>query len=136
MIHLLISLSKIVGLRQEEWEVQMGLDPLINDVDADSDRDNLSNLAEYQYGTHPFKLDSDSDGLTDYEEVKNYFTNPLRTDSDVDGLIDSDEVNMYATDPNNADSDMDGLTDYSEVKEYIINPLDPDPDTDGLTDSE
>jgi hypothetical protein len=32
-------------------------------------------------------------------------------DSDSDGLSDSDEVSLYFTDPNNFDSDNDGLND-------------------------
>ena len=58
--------------------------------------------------------DTDSDCLTDGEELFIYSIDPLNDDTDSDGLIDSDEVNTYSTDPNNEDSDNDGL---KEVKQ-------------------
>ena len=48
-------------------------------------------------------LDSDYDGLTDYEEEHIYGTDPLDEDTDGDGVPDGDEVEME-TDPNDADS--------------------------------
>jgi hypothetical protein len=44
-------------------------------------------------------LDSDGDGLTDYDEVNLYYTNPNDEDSDGDGLSDGDEVQTYDSDP-------------------------------------
>lgn len=37
-------------------------------------------------------------------------------DSDKDGISDYDEINKYGTDPNNPDTDGDGLTDGYEIK--------------------
>ncbi|MDD4304752.1 MAG: CAP domain-containing protein [Patescibacteria group bacterium] len=43
-------------------------------------------------------------------------------DSDKDGLSDFDEINIYKTDPNNKDTDGDGIDDYTEIK-LGMNPL-------------
>jgi hypothetical protein len=69
-------------------------------------------------------IDSDHDGLTDYQEVHVYHTDMLRSDTDGDGLSDGDEVNIYHTDPLKADTDGDGYSDGAEVKSGY-NPLGP-----------
>ena len=44
-------------------------------------------------------LDTDADGLNDYEELYEAFTNPYDADTDSDGATDDDEV-AASTDPN------------------------------------
>ena len=61
-------------------------------TDKDEDQDGLTNAQERQLGTNPESDDSDSDGLSDYDEVHNYGTDPSLSDSDGDGLIDFTEV--------------------------------------------
>lgn len=39
-----------------------------------------------------------------------------RLDSDGDGLTDYEEINIYGTDPHNPDTDRDGMSDYEEIK--------------------
>lgn len=58
----------------------------------DSDGDSLTDTEEEALGTKINLIDSDFDGLSDYEEVKVYKTNPLNPDSDGDGYKDGDEV--------------------------------------------
>ena len=60
--------------------------------ELDEDQDGLTNAQERQLGTNPESDDSDSDGLSDYDEVHNYGTDPSLSDSDGDGLIDFTEV--------------------------------------------
>ncbi len=45
------------------------------------------------------ELDSDGDGLGDYDEINVYFTDPANPDSDGDGFNDGDEINA-GSDPN------------------------------------
>ncbi|RAP77479.1 S-layer homology domain-containing protein [Paenibacillus montanisoli] len=55
-------------------------------------------------------IDSDGDGLMDYEE-KSLGTNPERTDTDNDGLDDYYEVMVFGSNPLAADSNSDGVPD-------------------------
>jgi hypothetical protein len=66
-------------------------------------------------------LDSDSDGLSDYDEINTYGTNPLDADSDDDLLPDGAEVNIYQTNPLSSDSDSDLMPDFYEV-DYNFDP--------------
>lgn len=61
-------------------------------------------------------LDTDNDGLTDYEETNTHHTNPNVVDTDHDGLSDYEEVKIYKTNPLNSDTDGDGYLDGAEVK--------------------
>jgi hypothetical protein len=47
--------------------------------------------------------DSDSDGLTDKEEINTYHTDPMNPDTDEDGYMDGEEIAL-GTDPLNPDS--------------------------------
>jgi Thrombospondin type 3 repeat len=64
-------------------------------------------------GADEFVLDTDSDGLTDEDEIS-YSTNPLIRDSDGDGLADGGEITNNTL-PLVADSDGDGYSDFLEV---------------------
>jgi RHS repeat-associated protein len=44
-------------------------------------------------------LDSDGDGLLDFEELAYYCTDPMNPDTDDDGLTDGEEILIYGTDP-------------------------------------
>ena len=81
-------------------------------------------------------IDSDGDGIMDYDEIERFGTNPNRIDSDDDGIKDLDEIYLFVkrcevTDPSKgcldisyADPDMDGL----------LPPLDWDSDNGGEDD--
>lgn len=58
----------------------------------DQDKDGLTDAEEEKLGTDPKNIDSDGDGLYDYEEVKIYGTDPLDSDTDNDGYSDGEEV--------------------------------------------
>jgi hypothetical protein len=60
-------------------------------------------------------LDSDGDGLLDWEE-KSLGTDIRLSDTDGDGLFDREEVRVYKTNPLDPDTDKDGYQDGSEVK--------------------
>ncbi|MBN1283497.1 MAG: hypothetical protein JXA24_06995 [Proteobacteria bacterium] len=92
----------------------------------------------------PIKLDTDADGLSDFEEVFGwpYRTNPALIDTDGDGLTDLGEdmdgdryitfvdrtgmmckgIGTFDTDPRNADTDGDGISDKVEIDGDIIDP--------------
>jgi hypothetical protein len=70
------------------------------------------------------KVDTDKDGLTDWDEINFYRTNANQSDTDGDGLSDGDEVKIHKTDPTKTDSDGDGVADGEEVT-LGSNPLDP-----------
>lgn len=58
----------------------------------DSDKDGLRDLEEAHFGTDPKKADTDTDGLSDFDEIKKYNTDPLSNDTDQDGFLDGAEV--------------------------------------------
>ncbi|NQT49809.1 hypothetical protein HQ571_03905 [Candidatus Kuenenbacteria bacterium] len=58
----------------------------------DSDSDGLSNAEESELGTNPMKMDTDADGVFDYDEVKLYKTDPLDSDTDGDSFLDGEEI--------------------------------------------
>jgi hypothetical protein len=105
---------------------------------------------------HTMATDSDSDGLTDFQEVNTFKTSLNKSDSDTDGLSDGKEVKgwpwfaeeqrgcynasltntcqIHKTNPLSPDTDGDRNSDYYE---YIVAgsfPSDPDQDKDGVLD--
>ena len=151
-------------------EYQVGSNPSNADTDGDglSDYDEFSSgqFAQYavyvdrfdnfvldastsmKYGTLLNNNDSDTDGLTDGEEVAGYSlvtlqngsptalfvqTNPLSDDSDADGLTDKDELETVVhfgtpdkmTNPLVSDTDADGIDDGKEATNGT-DPLVPD----------
>ena len=46
----------------------------------------------------------------------------LAMDSDADGIVDFDETNRFHTDPNNVDSDVDGVYDKEDMLGYLFTP--------------
>lgn len=65
-------------------------------------------------------MDSDSDGISDYDEIKVYGTDPDNPDTDGDELSDPDEIDM-GLDPNNADTDGNQIPDGEEYVEQTVN---------------
>jgi hypothetical protein len=87
--------------------------------------------------------DYDNDGLTDWEEINFYKTDPYNPDTDGDGYSDGDEVkNGYnplgegLLGLEYMDTDDDGLTDWEELYIYKTNPYNPDTDGDGYSDGD
>ena len=54
-------------------------------------------------------VDTDEDGLSDFDEVYIYGTDPLNPDTDGDGCTDGDEVLIFGTDPLDPTDCGDGL---------------------------
>ena len=121
----------------DDWEVQNGLNPLVDDSAQDDDMDGLSALEEYLAGTSIFTNDTDSDSLSDSAELLIYGTNPLNSDSDFDHMPDEWEVQFSLNplvDDSQSDFDLDNLF---NLLEYQIgtNPTLVDSDMDGYSDS-
>lgn len=83
----------------------------------DEDGDGLDREQEEQLGTSDRKIDTDGDGLSDYEEVFRRGTHPLNADSDGDGIPDGWEVAHRINplvDDRNLDPDGDGRENWKE----------------------
>ncbi len=119
----------------DTWEDLYGLDKNDpSDAALDNDSDNLSNLAEFEAETNPLEADTDSDGLSDGDEVLIHLTSPILEDSDFDSLSDGDEINTHLSNPLSADTDADGLLDGEEINVYNSDVNNNDTDADGLHD--
>ena len=91
------------GSVDDGTEAANGTDPLdatddVPVVDEDTDDDGLTDSDEGELGTDPATADSDSDGLSDGDEVNTYGTDPLKPDTDGGSVNDGDEV-ANGTDP-------------------------------------
>lgn len=84
-----------LDLMPDDYELAHGLNPDVDDSDEDADGDGIGNLAERRLGTSPSLVDSDSDGLSDGEEVAGgadgFITDPLLADTDGDGVNDAED---------------------------------------------
>lgn len=58
----------------------------------DNDSDWVDKTTEDGYGSSDYELDSDNDGLSDYEEVFYWFSDPMSKNTDGDGFNDGAEV--------------------------------------------
>ncbi len=109
----------------------------IYNPDLDSDSDGLVDYCELRDGTVVGSADSDNDGLSDGDELI-AGTNPLVADTDGDGLLDGQETAITGTDPlvSNVglDSDGDGLTDAQELNITDTDRLSADSDGNGVND--
>ena len=131
-------------------QIQAAMSPSADS--GDSDEDGLSDIdEETTHLTDPNNPDTDGDGLTDGEEVKNGLdpkdatgNNGADGDFDSDGLSNIDEIKKYFTDPKSDDSDGDGLSDRVEtgtgtfvnLNDTGTDPLNADTDNDALNDSD
>ncbi len=110
---------------------------------ADFDGDGISNLVEIQtYGSKPFSLDSDSDGMPDAFEAQqglNLTMNDSALDPDNDNATNLQEY-QAGTNLKNFDTDRDGFPDGIEITTSTLNPLvvntPGDADADGIGDIE
>ena len=82
-----------------------------DDGEEDYDRDGLTNIEERDLGTFMDSTDTDSEGLSDYDEVKVYHTDPLKSDTDGDGVSDYEEVQV---------AKKLGITDISSIDKTNI----------------
>ena len=103
----------------DAWEIAHGLNPALNDRNADRDGDGLTNIQEYVLGTNPNNADTDGDGLPDAQE-RTLGTNPVNADTDGDGLPDGWELshglNPLSAADASADLDGDGRTNLQELQ--------------------
>ncbi len=89
----------------------------------DTDNDSLPDNVEKTYGTNPRSSDTDSDNLTDAEELNMIYSSPYMQDTDGDTLADGLEFSFFKTSPLIADTDGDQFTDDEEILDLDRDPL-------------
>jgi len=103
---------------------EQSTDTICNVCDPDSDSDGLTDGEEIGIGTDPQDWDTDDDGRNDWHEQTGggpIPTDPFDPDTDDDGVMDSAEVfGSNPTNPVNADTDGDGLCDGGTGTPYMI----------------
>ena len=104
-------------------------DPLVIDADNDSDgfywfQDCNENNASINPNAIEILDGIDQDCDTEIDETF------LTIDSDNDGLFDYDEFHVHSTETDNSDTDNDGLSDGDEVNIHSTDPLTPEIDSD------
>ncbi|MEM7244541.1 MAG: hypothetical protein AAF533_04320 [Acidobacteriota bacterium] len=112
-------------------------------VGVDSDGDTLDDVTELMLGTDPFDLDTDDDGINDFEEtvpgMDGAVTDPLDRDTDDDGILDGTELGytMGVPDPDGAGG-IDGTDSSIFVPDAdpttTTDPNDQDTDDGGVSD--
>ncbi len=98
----------------------------------DTDFDGLSDYEEFLLRSHPWNPDTDGDGLSDAYEYE-IGTNLTNDDTDEDGLSDSNELLIGSNPYNKSDTDGEGLSDLIEFQ-LGSNPASNDTDNDGADD--
>jgi hypothetical protein len=101
----------------DAWETTSGLNPADNGLTdrarqgdrGDYDADGLTNREEYLAGTNPCDKDSDDDGISDAEEVKNLNTNPLAHNSAGEEIVQTVNIHAPAGGSMNWSSFADGV---------------------------
>lgn len=79
----------------------------------DLDNDGLTDAEEILLGTDPNKADTDGDGVSDFDEVRQYGTDPLKSDTDDDGIDDYTEIFLSYSNAN--ESDITGFTPFTTL---------------------
>lgn len=85
----------------------------------DTDKDGLEDATEIALGTAVDSLDSDEDGITDWEEVVRLDLDPLNSDTDGDGASDGFEIDA-GFDPKDSESKPAGVIDIRPAVEISI----------------
>ncbi len=119
------------------YEVNNGLNPLVNDSHLDLDSDSLENFFEYTLGTMVNDEDTDGDLMNDgyeYNYGLDYFQDDASSDLDNDTLSNLIECQLNSN-PNNTDTDGDTMSDayeYNHNLDLLIDDRNSDFDGDGL----
>jgi hypothetical protein len=108
-----ISRSEVEGISEQRifTLIDMYLSDAVKRVEADVER--VEKLIVERTSENAI-LDSDKDGISDYDEVNIYTTNPFAADSDADGFIDGLEI-MNGFDP--LDPSSETIIAYESPKE-------------------
>jgi hypothetical protein len=112
----------------DTWEIQYGLDPLVDDASGDLDGDGVSNLDEYNAGTDPTNAAPDTPALSspDNGQINESLTPELQTGdfSDPDGDTHAETTWQISTESNFSslvlDITSDSLLTSLTVPEFIV----------------
>lgn len=84
--------KRVRELDSSEMVSYQVMDPSALSASDDRDQDGVEDTKESEFHTSDKRIDSDSDLLSDYEEIFVWFTDPRRQDTDGDGVKDGKEI--------------------------------------------
>jgi hypothetical protein len=102
--------------------------------DSDKDKDGISTVQEYQFGTDPQNNDTDGDTVADGDEVFVFYSDPKKADSDEDTFKDGEEI-AFCFDPIKKSADNISLARQTAIGNNVSLKQTHEPTTKTLTTS-
>ncbi len=94
---LLTDIRKVTVTKQGKSDSVAFVIVYANQTSSAYKSDNIDSITFIDFGMNGLDtIDTDDDGLSDFDELNRYLTDPQKTDTDGDGWLDKDELTWYS----------------------------------------